>query len=55
MESEYSLLFNDRVCNIKDKNGVLLFPKKMLNRSFNVDWKKTCWDVNTCKVDESIL
>jgi hypothetical protein len=40
MESGYSLLFDDGVCNIKDKNGVLLLSTKMLNRSFNVDWKK---------------
>ena len=27
---------------------------KMMNRNFNVDWKKTCWDANTCRVDESV-
>ena len=55
MESGYSLLFDDGMCNIKDKNGVLLLSTKILNRSFNIDWKKTCWYVNTCNVDESIL
>ena len=39
IESGYSIVFNDGVCDIKDKNRVLLLSAKMMNRSFNVNWK----------------
>jgi hypothetical protein len=47
IESGYSIIFNDRVCDIKDKNGVLLLSAKMMNRSFNVDWREACLSANT--------
>ena len=52
IESSYSMFFND---DIKDKKGVLLLSTKMMNRSFNVDWKEVCLSANTCEDNESIL
>jgi hypothetical protein len=40
IESGYSILFNDGVCDIKDKNRVLLLSAKMMNRSFNMIGEK---------------
>jgi hypothetical protein len=48
-------LFNDGVCDIKDKKGVLLLSTKIMNRSFNVDWKEVCLSANTCEDNKSIL
>jgi len=55
LESGYSLSFNDGICNIRDKIGILLLPVKMMNRSFNIDWKEACLSVNTCVYTDSIL
>jgi hypothetical protein len=55
IESGYSIFFNDGVCDIKDKNGVLLLSAKMMNRSFNVDWREVCLSANTCENNESVL
>jgi len=55
IESGYSIFFNDGVCDIKDKNGVLLLFAKMMNRSFNVDWREVCLSANTCENNESVL
>jgi hypothetical protein len=48
LESDYSLSFNDGMCDIRDKKGILLLSAKMVNRSFNVNWKEVCLSVNTC-------
>ena len=55
MESGYSLLFDNGVCVIKDKKGILLLCAKMTNRCFNADLKEICWTANMCKNDESVL
>jgi len=55
IESGYSIFFNDGVCDIKDKNGVLLLSAKMMNKSFNVDWREVCLSANTCENNESVL
>jgi len=55
LESGYSIFFNNGVCDIKDKNGVLLFSAKMMNRSFNVDWREVCLSVNTYENNETVL
>jgi hypothetical protein len=55
IESGYSIIFNDGVCDIKDKNGVLLLSAKMMNRSFNVDWREACLSANTYENNESVL
>jgi hypothetical protein len=55
IESGYSIVFNDGVCDIKDKNGVLLLSTKMMNRSFNVNWKEVCLSANTYENNESVL
>ena len=55
IESGYSIFFNDGVCDIKDKNRVLLLSAKMMNRSFNVNWNEVCLSANTYENDESVL
>jgi hypothetical protein len=55
LESGYSLSFNVGMCNIRDKMGMLLLSAKMMNRSFNIDWKEACLSVNTCVYTDSIL
>jgi hypothetical protein len=55
IESGYSIFFNDGVCDIKDKNGVLLLSAKMMNRSFNVNWNEVCLSANTYENNESEL
>ena len=55
IESGYSIVFNDGVCDIKDKNGVLLLSAKMMNRSFNVNWNEVCLSANTYESKESVL
>jgi len=55
IESDYSIFFNDGVCDIKDKNRVLLLSAKMMNRSFNVNWNEVCLSANTYENDESVL
>jgi len=55
LESGYLLSFSDGMCNIRDKMGILLLPAKMMNRSFNIDWKKACLSVNTCVYTDSVL
>ena len=53
--SGYSIVFNDGVCDIKDRNGVLLLSVKMMNRSFNVNWNEVCLSANTYECKESVL
>ena len=55
LEFGYSLYFNDEMCNIRDKIGILLLSVKMMNRSFNIDLKEACLSVNTCVYTNSIL
>jgi hypothetical protein len=55
LESGYSLSFNDGMCNIRDKMGILLLSAKMMNRSFNIDWKEACLSVNTCVIKEVLI
>jgi hypothetical protein len=55
LESGYSLSFNDGMCNIRDKMGILLLSTKMMNISFNIDWKEACLSVNTCVYTDSVL
>jgi len=55
LESGYSLSFSDGMCNIRDKMGILLLPAKMMNRSFNIDWKEACLSVNTCVYTDYVL
>ena len=55
LESDYSLLFNRGVCEIKVKHGVLLLSTKMVNRSFCIDWKNLCLSANTCEESNSVL
>ena len=55
LESGYSLSFNDGMCNIKDKMRILLLFTKMMNRSFNIDWKEACLSVNTYVYTDYIL
>ena len=54
IESGFSIFFN-RVYNIKDKNRVLMHSAKMMNISFNVDWKEVCFSANTYENNESVL
>ena len=49
------MFFKDEISDIRYNKGVLLLSAKMMNKSFNVEWKKTCWDANTCRVDEYVL
>jgi hypothetical protein len=35
--------------------GILLLPAKMMNRSFNIDWKEACLSVNTCVIKEVLI
>jgi hypothetical protein len=55
IESGFSIFFNDGVCDIKDKNGVLLLSAKMMNRSFNVNWNEVCLSANTYENNEFVL
>ena len=55
IEFGYSIFFNDGVCDIKNKNGVLLLFAKMMNKSFNVDWREVCLSANTYENTESVL
>ena len=55
IESGYSLNFHNGVCDIKDKNGLLLLTIQMLDRSFNVDWKEACLCANVAIENESVL
>jgi hypothetical protein len=55
LESGYSLSFNDGMCNIKDNMGILLLSAKMMNRSFNIEWKEACLSVNTCVYIDYVL
>jgi hypothetical protein len=50
-----SIFFNDGVCDIKNKNGVLLLSAKMMNRSFTVDWREVCLSANTYENNDSVL
>jgi hypothetical protein len=55
IEFGYLIFFNDGVCDIKDKNEVLLLSAKMMNKSFNVDWREICLSANTYENNESVL
>jgi len=35
--------------------GILLLSTKMMNRSFNIDWKEACLSVNTCVYTDYVL
>jgi hypothetical protein len=55
IESGYSIFFNDGVCDIKDKKGVLFLSAKMMNQSFNFNWNEVCLSANTFENNESLL
>ena len=40
LEDDYSLSFNKGICKIRDCQGTLLLSAKIMNRSFNLDWKE---------------
>jgi len=55
IQFSYSLFLNDGVCDIKDNKGVLLLTIKIMNKSFNVDWKEIYLCANTIVENDYVL